>query len=126
METELNDINVYVSFETAKKLKEKGFDRMLYSHYTNGGLLIVSDYKALWLTPAPTLGQAVEWLRQRNVCVSLTVGSADDGDDDRQTWKVRFYDRNLNILASMNGLNITDYNKSIELAVNYAARFILP
>ena len=42
----------YVSFETAKLLKEKGFDEKVISFYTPGDI------------PRPTLQMAMKWLRK--------------------------------------------------------------
>lgn len=62
----------YVSFETAKLLKEKGFDESCYQKYDNEGYLSFNhvgyinnekscdDFYAL----APTLQMAMKWLRE--------------------------------------------------------------
>lgn len=118
----MDNIDVYVSFEVAKQLKDKNFDSLIYSHYTNGGLLMVSDYKAHWLNPAPTQGQAIEWLRQHNIFTSIY---AEKNEEGKRMWQFEFYDRNLNVLATDSGLSITDYNKCIDLAIGYAAKFLI-
>ena len=119
----MNDINVYVSFDAAKQLKERGFDALVYSHYDNDGNLVVSDYKALWVIPAPTHGQALEWLRQHNVYTSIYVER--DSESGKPTWQFEFYDKKLNLLATDSGLCITDYNKCVDFAIGFAARFLL-
>ena len=79
----------YVSFETAKLLKEKGFDEPCYAEYYvptkefnhfeyegNNN----ENYKE-WIT-APTLQMAMKWLRkEHNLCiVSLPVVTDDEGE----------------------------------------------
>lgn len=55
----------YVSFETAKFLKEKGFDEKCYCHYSSDGRTQYWNYQ----TPSdgiscPTLQMAMKWLRK--------------------------------------------------------------
>lgn len=120
---ENSDINVYVPFETAKLMRSKGFDCLMYSHYTSNGELVTSDYKAMWVTPAPTHGQALEWLRRKNVYTSFYVEKcAETGKD---TWAFQYFDRDLNLIATDSGINITNYNKCVELAIMFATKFLV-
>ena len=121
--TENNDIDVYVPFETAKLMKAKGFDSLMYAHYTNKGELVISDYKAIWVTPAPTQGQALEWLRKRNVYTSFYVEKSEESG--KNTWAFEFFDRNLEMIATDSGINITNYNKCVELAIMFATKFLV-
>lgn len=55
----------YVSFETAKLLKEKGFDKICYCNYSSDGRTQHWNYQ----TPSdgiacPTLQTAIKWLRE--------------------------------------------------------------
>lgn len=55
----------FVSFETAKLLKEKGFDENCYTHYSSDGQNVYYNYQ----TPSdginiPTLQMAMKWLRE--------------------------------------------------------------
>lgn len=60
----------YVSFETAKLLKEKGFDEYCYGYYYTPEYMSYGDTKQrnLELFPdsysAPTLQMAMKWLRE--------------------------------------------------------------
>ena len=65
----------YVSFETAKLLKEKGFNAECRAAYTNYGKLfttqiqqyitnIICSKGILWDCTAPTLQMACKWLRE--------------------------------------------------------------
>ena len=55
----------YVSFETAKLLKEKGFDGVVQLHYNNlGGKIFSSNPITKNCIKAPTLQMAMKWLRE--------------------------------------------------------------
>ena len=55
----------YVSFETAKLLKEKGFDEGCPTTYTPNGFFHTHNYKPLFEDIyAPTLQMAIKWLRE--------------------------------------------------------------
>ena len=56
----------FVTFDLAKKLKEKGFDEECFAHYDDlGNLLLDKDY---WKLDshilAPTISQVLKWLRE--------------------------------------------------------------
>jgi hypothetical protein len=58
----------YVSFETAKLLKEKGFTENCLTSYNRVGDLVEEAYKANWNFQtidysAPTQAVAMKWLR---------------------------------------------------------------
>ena len=55
----------YVSFETAKLLKEKGFDEECYLHYSSNGKTQHWNYQSPTDgIAAPTLQMAMKWLRK--------------------------------------------------------------
>ena len=55
----------YVSFETAKLLKEKGFDGSVSVHYNElGGTIMSSNPISKNCTKCPTLQMAMKWLRE--------------------------------------------------------------
>ena len=59
----------YVSFETAKLLKEKGFTENCLMRYNKVGDLVEEAYKSNWNFQtidysAPTLQMAMKWLRE--------------------------------------------------------------
>ena len=76
----------YVSFETAKLLKEKGFDESTNCQYPVGGIYIgeVGEYNITDRSrnpekyiPAPTLQMAMKWLREVHnidVVIDAAVG----------------------------------------------------
>ena len=70
----MNTHESYVSLETAKLLKEAGFDWKQYSFYNSKGILINGTFAANWndkiwdidgsKVSAPTLDVAQRWLRE--------------------------------------------------------------
>lgn len=60
----------YVSFETAKLLKEKGFDEYCYGYYYTSEYMTLGDIKQRNLElyrdsySAPTLQRTMKWLRE--------------------------------------------------------------
>ena len=55
----------YVSFETAKLLKEKGFDGVVQLHYNNlSGKIYSSNPITKNYIKAPTIQMAMKWLRE--------------------------------------------------------------
>lgn len=77
----------FVNFETAKKLKEKGFNQPCLAHYTNGTFeynieycdaAILQDLYQNWgnnagcFVDAPTISQVLKWLREdKNIFIEL-------------------------------------------------------
>jgi hypothetical protein len=70
----------YVSFETAKLLKEKGFNEECFALYNPDGVLIQSGIRLNNIQvgrvkgsyAAPTLQMACKWLREvHNICITI-------------------------------------------------------
>lgn len=69
----------YVSFETAKLLKEKGFNEKVICYYDDGGSLNLNKFVEFQccnqgygsnIFAAPTLQMAMKWLREvHNLCI---------------------------------------------------------
>lgn len=56
----------YVSFETAKFLKEKGFDELTYACFSNDGKETYYGYRAVNDDiMRPTIQMAMKWLREK-------------------------------------------------------------
>ena len=70
----------FVSFETAKLLKEKGFDEPTIGTYYKDGTfehLTINRWNSKFVTPisAPTLQMAMKWLRkEHNIDILITIG----------------------------------------------------
>lgn len=68
----------FVSFETAKLLKEKGFDGECFSAYNGNGKLYkfdeeIDDNTPCW-SDAPTLQMAMKWLREEHyLFIQVTI-----------------------------------------------------
>lgn len=116
----------YVSFETAKLLKEKGFDcacKVWYSEYTSqfGGEKYTSiefdnhnkfneNYK--FICSAPTLQMAVKWLREVH---GLFIRITEDMTGNVFEWSV--YQKNYGCKAST---YVEDsYEQACEAAIKY-------
>ncbi len=121
----------YVSFETAKLLKEKGFDvpcKVWYSEYTSqfGGEKYTSiefddhnrfeeNYK--FICYAPTLQMAMKWLREeKKLYVNVWADSKDaENDDFRTIFRMHVYDGTSNY-----GTNeFSTYEEACEAAIKY-------
>lgn len=71
----------YVSFETAKLLREKGFDGQCLGMYTKNGDLLKTNFKRItnsekreFPIDAPTLQTAMKWLREvHNIHINLDI-----------------------------------------------------
>lgn len=73
----------FVTFEIAKKLKEKGFDYPCVGHYVNNQLYIAHYQNAFHSDKdesfdAPTISQVLKWLREEKK-IHLIVEITDSG-----------------------------------------------
>lgn len=83
----------FVTFEIAKKLKEKGFDYPCITHYDiNKELKVVLSEPIFWhsdvlsYTDAPTISQVLKWLREeKNIYISIFI---DDDSDHPVTYEI--------------------------------------
>lgn len=116
----------YVSFETAKLLKEKGFDEATYHDYDTKGRLWFNDVLAQYNQQGtgfacPTLQMVVKWLREThgfNINTELNIhgyfcslshiirdlsGRIIDIEDS-EAWETAYYD---------------SYEQAVEAAIRY-------
>lgn len=112
----------YVSFETAKLLKEKGFGcgALLYYYDKDGDLLFsawkVDDCKNEF--DAPTLQMTMKWLREvHKLCISITPQVTDDDGDGGCLWQFA-------ITSHLEPLSISlelyeQYEEACEVAIRY-------
>ena len=128
----------YVSFETAKLLKEKGFDgicRSGYSHYGSLSDIEVKEFltnttcpDTYWECTAPTLQMAMKWLREvhkMHVEIRITNHSVSKMFDiPKYYWiifnpeKVKWMDEST--LHDVAGFDT--YEKACDSAINYCLR----
>ena len=122
-------IEDYVSFETAKLLKEKGFDAHLHVYYSSEGLVQWMTGKK-WMQNKdltstacirPTLQMAMKWLRERHnlfIFISTWLKHKDG------TIQYYYEIRNLNDkdFETITESTITEFNspeKTCEVAIKY-------
>lgn len=77
----------YVSFETAKLLKEKGFDEATFHDYDEKGIRwfeeVLVDHNSQGGVACPTLQMAMKWLRKvHNVFIDISSRFSKNADKD--------------------------------------------
>ena len=124
----------YISFETAKLLKEKGFDEATNRYYNAqyDQIRTVSDtfmwhwnneefMKRVLMEGAiaiPTLQMAMKWLREvHKLCISITPQVTDDDGDGGCLWQFA-------ITSHLEPLSISlelyeQYEEACEVAIRY-------
>ena len=101
----------YVSFETAKLLKEKGFDAPVYRFYDDEGVVcekhIESQSKCKsWTFPCPTQQMALRWLRERwDVYVEISIDYPQGFRDNkhRHIFRYTVYNGNVDCMFERDG-----------------------
>ena len=95
----------YVSFETAKLLKEKGFDEECQQYYGN--------YKY----PCPTLQMAMKWLREdKGIAIILVLSSV--LDNEKFLWDIEITVAKTNE-SYLQGWIYEHYEQACEAAIKY-------
>lgn len=81
----------YVSFETAKLLKEKGFEGRMHTFYTEEG----TEMESAYVVPSnffpiyrPTLQMAMKWLREEKGIAIIPVLSS-VLDNEKFLWDIK-------------------------------------
>jgi len=115
----------YVSFETAKLLKEKGFDEKTIYHYTTGDTLqhniAYNQYKNSEMgnaCSAPTIQMAMKWLREVHG-LFISIGN-DDLDYNWQIFDIKNRTKDLDptcLTDSYGGYR--KYELACTLAIKY-------
>lgn len=77
----------YVSFETAKLLKEKGFDEATYHDYAPSGARwfeeVLVNHNSQGGVACPTLQMAMKWLREKhNIFIDISSRFSKNADKD--------------------------------------------
>lgn len=109
---------VYVNFETAKLLKEKGFNEGCSTTYTPNGFFHTHNYRPLLGDIfAPTQQMAMAWLREEyKLFIEIRVGINDD-----EIWYdfdvLPLDDRHINPIDEMNEFDT--YEEAVETAIQY-------
>ena len=114
----------YVSFETAKLLKEKGFDDVCHAFYDKDGIFInllqfignsnlkgVNDEK---ITFAPTLQMAMKWLRKEH----FLFIDIDPLTGYKWSWSIWLMNDPTQKMGESLQI-ISNYNEACEAAIKY-------
>ena len=118
----------YVSFETAKLLKGKGFDEPCHALYHDGedkiffGLDVDSYYNSILNVDCytcPTLQMAMKWLREvHNLYIEIMVG-----DSDGRIWYdfdvINIGKKDMPIVPIDNVVELETYEEACETAIKY-------
>lgn len=100
----------YVSFETAKLLKEKGFDEECQKYY--------GDYKY----PCPTLQMAMKWLREeKHYYIQVMLDGWACGDHSGYYVVIQKTDSDFEIMLSdaVDEVFYQTYEEACEAAIKY-------
>lgn len=129
----------YVGFETAKLLKEKGFDEKCISVYHDGELQLVSslgifisegyDEQILTYTnsecewspimiSAPTIQMAMKWLREeKDVQIEISIVGTDTWESPTKWW-YGFRCQTKDVIDRRNA-DFSSYEEACEAAIKY-------
>ena len=112
----------YVSFETAKLLKEKGFDKLTYACFSNDGKETYYGYSAVGDDiMRPTLQMAVKWLREKRIFITLNIISFDL--NDLPVWSFDIWHNNNHEYRSSDYFD--SYEQAYETAIKYCLKHLL-
>lgn len=114
----------YVSFETAKLLKEKGFDEPCYRcfRYSDNSLQFYGNENACknseaFATSAPTLQMAMKWLREEKGIAVIPVLSS-VLDNEKFLWDIKIVVAETNDTYSQ-GWVYEKQEAACEVAIKY-------
>lgn len=95
------DNKFYVSYEVAKLLKEKGYDRECISYYYDDGKEIdysfCGERNSTWeerCVSAPTKAEAIDWLEDKGIMIDIHwIGFVDSRKWNYSIFNCSTYDR---------------------------------
>lgn len=134
MEVQLMITEDYCDFETAKLLKEKGFNEKCFRTYFNDGIIsrIFDDKDEIYnenllpsVVAAPTLQMALKWIREQGFYINIDI-DVDYDEDERGTkwyykpawdWVVFRIDERKQM--SDNGALYATYEQAAEVAIKW-------
>ena len=113
----------YVSFETAKLLKEKGFEGRMHTFYTEEGTDIESSYVVpsnFFPIYRPTLQMAMKWLREEYDLHIIAYPWRANKEERAIHWCCRVY-KSFNLFGYERYTNETpkSYEEACEAAIKY-------
>ena len=125
----------YVSFDTAKLLKEAGFDVPCFNQYTERGTIWHCDCpenfnKSQCATSCPTQAFAARWLREVNgihVSSNIFMDSANDADgktvDEWTFWSYDLFDNSGRIIEESDD-RYDSYEEALEAGLKHGLELI--
>ena len=120
----------YVSFETAKLLKEKGFNEECFALYNPDGVLIQSGIRLNNIQvgrvkgsySAPTQQMAMRWLREvRNIHIDI----CSIYDTNRWLYQVFVITPRTARNSYVDKILYTSYEKAVESAIKYCLEHLI-
>ena len=115
----------YVSFETAKLLKEKGFDELCRSYWPNNHslsfehtkLFVSYDNDFVYLL-RPTLQMAMKWLREeKDVQIEIAIVGTNTWESPTK-WMYGFRCQTKDVIDRRNA-DFSSYEDACEAAIKY-------
>ena len=106
----------YVSFETAKLLKEKGFNGAVSAHYNDiGGMIMGTNPISKNTVKCPTLQMAMKWLRE-----TFEIHCQIDCPIAASNWRYGIRDLNQDEWFALRNMGDYDtYEEACEAAIRY-------
>lgn len=116
----------YVSFDTAKMLKEAGFDVPCFNQYTERGTIWHCDCpenfnKSQCVTSCPTQALAARWLRE---VYNVAIYSLYDDDMEQWFYVVDAFTKNPVINGFQSGSEYDDYESAFEDGLRESVKLI--
>ena len=115
----------YVSFETAKFLKAKGFDVYVSSFYDDKGRFSRKEADWNWNIgsrhSAPTLQMAMKWLREvHNLFIFISTWLMHEDGTVQYYYEIRnLNDKDFKTIRSCTITEFDSYEKTCEVAIKY-------
>lgn len=111
----------YVSFETAKLLEEKGFNRVVFKNsphyaYNTDGQFSGPSWDAEY--PAPTLQMAMKWLREKNLIICV-IPLTFYGGETVSAWGYNIWANDNLEIDEFDSHKFATYEEAAESAIKY-------
>ena len=118
----------YVSFETAKLLKEKGFDECIFEFYEGDRIRYARNEEGFRLSELPDIyyphitdQMAMAWLREAHkVLIVIDAYHADHWEGYIDSFEIKIYSHASTIIVPNEIAYHTDYTEAVETALKYS------